>query len=37
MAYASYLGTKMALKSYFDGEALPSSVIRIDDENGRND
>lgn len=33
---ASYLGTKHALRSYFEGEDLPSGLISIeDDEKGR--
>lgn len=30
---SSYLGTKLALRSYFDDENPPSSPIAIEDEN----
>lgn len=33
MVGASYLGTKLALRSYFDDENPPSTPIAIEDEN----
>ena len=32
---ASYLGTKLALRSYFEDEGLPSRLISIDDGNDK--
>jgi hypothetical protein len=32
---ASYLGTKLALRSYFENENPPSAFIGIDDKSGK--
>ncbi|MCD2201343.1 hypothetical protein LPA44_15840 [Halobacterium sp. KA-4] len=32
MVAASYLGTKLALRSYFEGEDPPASPVAIEDE-----